>query len=86
VRNPQPQTGLQADTSLNHNCLIRSLSNEVMRRLDSFSSSVGIEERIMEMEKFSQKMTNTGYTVKEVRSILVSGIKGYKMRVANTVE
>jgi hypothetical protein len=77
---------LQADTALNHNCLIRSLSNEVMRRLDSFSSSVGIEERIMELDKFSQKMTNSGHTVKTVRSILVSGIKGYKRRVARSVE
>ena len=31
-------------------------------------------------------MTNSGHTVKTVRSILVSGIKGYKRRVARSVE
>ena len=36
---------LQADTALNQNCLIRLLSNEVMRRLDSFSNTVSQEER-----------------------------------------
>ena len=77
---------LQADTALNHNCLIRSLSNEVMRRMDSFSSSVGIKERVIELDRFSQNMANSGHTVKTIRSILVSGIKGYKRRVARSVE
>ena len=36
---------LQADTALNQNCLIRSLGNEVMRRLDSFSGCVGMGEK-----------------------------------------
>ena len=35
---------LQSDTALNQNCLIRSLANEVGRRLDSFSQTVRIEE------------------------------------------
>ena len=33
---------LQADTALNHNCLIRSLANEVGRRLDAFSETVNM--------------------------------------------
>ena len=48
------------------------------RRLDSFNRSVGMEERIVAIDKFSQKMVNSGHTVKTVRSFLVSGIKGYK--------
>ena len=77
---------LQADTALNHNCLIRSLSNEVMRRLDSFSSTVGQGERILEMDKFSKKMVNSGHSIKTSRSVLISGIKGYKRRVARAIE
>ena len=38
------------------------------------------------LDKFSQKMLNSGHTVNTVRSILVSGIKGYKRRVARSVE
>ena len=30
---------LQSDTALNHNCLIRSLANEVQRRLDNICST-----------------------------------------------
>ena len=45
---------LQADTALNHNCLVRSLGNEVGRRLDSFSGSVGLGEKIGALDGFSQ--------------------------------
>ena len=36
---------LQSDTALNQNCLIKSLANEVDRRLDSFSETVDVGER-----------------------------------------
>ena len=70
---------LQSETALNQNCLIRSLGNEVGRRLDSFSGSVGVEMRIAALARFRQKMLNSGHNV---RNILVSGIKGFKRRVA----
>ena len=73
---------LQADTALNQNCLIRSLRNEVMRRLDSFSGSVGMEEKTVALDIFSQKLLNSGHKVATIRSILLSGIKGYKRRVS----
>ena len=76
---------LQADTALNQNSLIRSLSNEVGRRLDSFSKSVGDEERIVVLDKFSQKMIKSGHQMKVVRNILVSRIKGHKRRVARSM-
>ena len=44
-----------------------------------------MEERIVAIDKFSQKMVNIGHTIKTVRSILISGIKGYKRRVARSV-
>ena len=77
---------LQADTALNQNCLIRSLSNEVMRRLDSFSNTVSQEERVREMDKFSKKMVNSGHSIKTTRSVLISGMKGFKRRVARAKE
>ena len=42
------------------------------RRLDSFSRSVVMEETIVAIDKFSQKMVNSRHTVKTVRSILVN--------------
>ena len=61
---------LQSDTALNQNCLIRSLANEVGRRLDSFSQTVRIDERIVALNIFSQKLINSGHCLKTIRSIL----------------
>jgi hypothetical protein len=73
---------LQSDTALNQNCLIRSLANEVGRRLDSFSQTVRIEERIVALNIFSQKLINSGHSLKTIRGILVSGITGHVRKVA----
>ena len=73
---------LQTDTALNQNCLIRSLGNEVIRRLDAFNETVEIEMRIDALDIFCQKMINSGHSIDTVRSILVSGVKGYDRRVA----
>ena len=64
--------------------MIRYLGNEVGRRLHCFSRSVGEEEKVAALNRFSQKLLNSGHTVKTIRSILVSGIKGYKRRVASS--
>ena len=58
---------LQSETALNQNCLIRSLGNEVGRRLDSFSGSVGVEMRVEALDRFSQKMLNSGHKVETIR-------------------
>ena len=58
---------LQSDTALNQNCLIRSLANEVGPRLDSFSHTVRIEERIVALDIFSQKLINNGHSIKTIR-------------------
>ena len=67
---------------MNHNCLIKSLANEVERRLDSFSETVLMRERTSALNRFSQKLLNSGHSLATVRSVMVSGIKGYKRRVA----
>ena len=38
---------LQAETALNHNCMVKSLSNEVERRMDMISDTVPIMERVV---------------------------------------
>ena len=80
-----PNRCLQADTALNQNSLIRSLSNEVGRRLDSFSETVPMDARISALDRFSQKLLNSGHNLATVRNILVGGIKGYKRKVARSV-
>ena len=55
------------------------------QRLDSFSKSGGEEERVAAIDRFSQKMINSGHSVKVGRNILVRGIKGQKGRVARSL-
>ena len=73
---------LQADTALNHNCLIRSLGNEVGRRSFGLIKSMGVRDKIVALDIFSQKLINSGHSLVTVRNILVSGIEGFKRRVA----
>ena len=77
---------LQEDTALNHNSLIMSLSNEVGRRLDNCSPTIPTTEKVEILDKFSQKLVNSGHTMKTVRTILVGGIKGYLRKVARSLE
>ena len=73
---------LQSDTALNQNCLIRSLVNEVGRRLDSFSETVALSERVAVLDRFGQKLLNSGHSITTVRRILISGITGHQRKVA----
>ena len=71
---------------LNHNCLIRSLSNQVGRRLDAFSETVSMGERVRAIDVYSQKLVNSGHSLTTIRGILVSGITGHVRRVARSRE
>ena len=46
---------LQASTALNPNCLIRSLNNEMMRRLSNMNEHIPMEEKTEVLDKFSAK-------------------------------
>ena len=72
---------LQASTALNQNCLIRSLNNEVMRRLSNMNEHIPMEEKTEVLDNFSQKMVNSSHTVEVVRRVIVSGIKGHLRKV-----
>ena len=76
---------LQADTALNQNTLMTSLNNEVGRRLDSCSQTIPIEEKVKNLDKFCQKMTNSGHSIKSIRVVMVGGIKGYKRKLARSL-
>ena len=56
--------------------------NEVGRRLDSFSATVTLSERVTVLDRFSQKLLNSGHSLATVRKILISGITGHQRKVA----
>ena len=73
---------LQAETALNHNRLIRSLANEVMRRLANMSKHIHQKEKISVLDTFSQKMINSGHSLAVRRRIIASGVSGHLRKVA----
>ena len=77
---------LQEDTALNQNTLITSLNNEVGRRLDNCSETVPIKDKVEMLDRFCQKMVNSGHTVKSIRVVMVGGIKGYKRKLLRNLE
>ena len=48
------------------------------RRLHSFSETVALDDRVAALDRFAEKLVNSGHSLSTVRSILVSGIKRYK--------
>ena len=68
---------LQAGTALNQNCLMRSLSNDVMRRMANISKHMPIQEKVKVLDRFCQKMTNSGHILTVVRRTICSGLKGH---------
>ena len=57
--------------------MVRSLSNEVMRRLANMSSHMRTSEKVKVMDDFSQVMVNSGHVIKVVQRALMNGMKGH---------
>ena len=57
---------------------VRSLTNEVIRRMLTTSKSTPQEERNRILDDMAQKMANSGYGLKQTRRVILSGIKGYE--------
>ena len=68
---------LQATTALNQNCMMKSLSNEVMRRLSNMSEHTIINEKVEVKDIFSQKMANSGHCLDVIRKSISNGLKGH---------
>ena len=72
---------LQADTALAQNGLVQSLVHDVMRMMLNCSSHIPIVSRREVIDKFGQKMVNSGQTIQEVRRNLISGLKGWRSKL-----
>ena len=57
---------------------IRSLTNEVIRRMVTTSKTTPEETRCQILDRLAQKMANSGYGVLQIRRVILAGIKGYE--------
>ena len=75
------QVCLQESTALSRNSMIQSLAEDTKRRLMNTSAKVPDTVRVEIIDKWAQKLVNSGHKVKDVRAILISGIKGFYIKV-----
>ena len=71
---------LQADTALAQNSLVQSLVNDMIRRMANTSELVDEEEKRKIVDEYAQKMLNSGHKLEQVRSMVMSGLKGYEKK------
>ena len=71
----------QADTALGQNGLVQSLVEEVKRRMLNTSTVMPTAVRCKILDKFAQKMINSGHSVQQARKNILSGVKGYETKL-----
>ena len=60
---------------------VRSLTNEVVRRMLTTSRFNPQEVRNRIMDDMAKKMANSGYGLRQIRRVMLSGIKGYEKMI-----
>ena len=60
---------------------LQTLSQEVVRRLSRVDDTRPGSEKIMILDKFSEKLQRSGYSVKQMRHVITSGIRCYRRKV-----
>ena len=76
-----PNTVLHFRTAMAEDSKIRSLTNEVIRRLLTTGEMIPDEARCQILDNFAQKMKNSGYGLLQIRRVILGGIKGYEKMV-----
>ena len=70
-------TVLHAKTSQSEKTKFASLAQEVVRRLLHTSRSLPSSHRMENIEKFCQKMTNSGHNKMYIKNVIISGIQKF---------
>ena len=65
---------VQQRTAMDENNKMKTLSNELTRRLLNTSESLGDTVRIEVVDKYSQKLFNSGYRKEQIQRIVMNGI------------
>ena len=72
---------VQKLTAMEENSRMKTLANELTRRVLNTSEALGVEEHVKVIDKYIQKLINSGYALEQVRKIIINGIKGYERRL-----
>ena len=74
-------TVLHMRTAMAEDSKVRSLTNDLVRRLLTTSESLPDKLRWKIIDDFAQKLLNSGYKLEQTRRIIVAGLKGYEKKL-----
>ena len=72
---------VQKVTAMDENQKVKTLSNELTRRLLNTSEALVDEDRVMVVDNYTQKLMNSGFGVEQIRKIIVNGILAYERKL-----
>ena len=78
-------TVLHAKTAQSEKTKFASLAQEVVRRLLHTSRTLPSSHRMENLEKFCQKMTNSGHNKTYIKSVIISGIEKYTKKYNKSI-
>ena len=73
--------GVQKQSAMEENGKMKTLSNDLTRRLLNTSESLGMEERITVVDDYGQRMLNSGFGIAQSQKIVLNGLKDYERKV-----
>ena len=68
---------VQMRSAMGENSKYQILSQEMIRRLLNTSEELEVEHKQEIVDKYAEKLHNSGYELDQIRKILLAGIKGY---------
>ena len=71
---------IQRRSAMPENGRMATLNQELVRRMLNTSEDLGMEERVIVVDKYCQKLTDSGYLRDQVKRVVVGGLTGYEKR------
>ena len=68
-------------TAMGEDSKVQIVSNDLIRRLQNNSESLGVEAKLQIVDEYSQKLANSGYKGEQLKKIICNGIKGYENKL-----
>ena len=69
---------IQRDSAMPENSKMATLNQELVRRMMNTSEDLGMDERVLVVEDYCQKLANSGYKKPQITKVVVGGLTGYE--------
>ena len=76
---------IQKDSAMPENSKMATLNQELVRRMLNTSEDLAIEERILVVDNYCQKLANSGYRKEQISKVVIGGLTGYERRRNNSL-